>query len=59
MATSNRTPFTLYDLARIVNGRITPTHHNACPALSDGPCNCATTDYRIVRSKPARKVRGL
>jgi hypothetical protein len=57
MATPNRTPFTLFDLARVHGGRITPTHVNACPALDGGPCNCATAEFRVVRSRPARKAR--
>jgi hypothetical protein len=48
----------IIDHARIIGGRITPTHHNACSALSDGPCNCGEPSYRVVRSRPARKVRG-
>jgi hypothetical protein len=58
MTTSNRTPFTLFDLARVLNGRITQTHHNACPSFDGLPCNCGEPSYRIVRSRPARKVRG-
>jgi hypothetical protein len=58
MATSQRHTYPLFDLARISGGRITQTHHNACPSFDGGPCNCATAEFRVIRSRPARKARG-
>jgi hypothetical protein len=51
--------FQLHEIARVLNGRITQTHHNACRAISEqpGPCNCAVLDFRVVRSRPARQGR--
>jgi hypothetical protein len=45
----------LYEIAKVTGGRITPTHHNACPALGDGPCHCGEPSYRVVRSRPAKR----
>ena len=53
---STRKPFTLFDLARVRNGRIVPTHVNNCPALDGGACTCADTQYRMVRTTE-RRVR--
>jgi hypothetical protein len=50
--------FPLHEIARVLNGRITQTHHNACPALDGGSCHCGEPSYRVVRSRPARKARG-
>lgn len=49
---TTRTPFTLFDIARIVGGRLAIVHHNACPALASGraeDCRCGETDYRLIR----------
>jgi hypothetical protein len=57
MAVHYTPKFTLFDHARITGGRIIPTHCNHCPALDGGPCNCATAEFRVVRSRPAKKAR--
>jgi hypothetical protein len=57
MAIPIQTPFILFDIAHITGGKIIPTHCNHCPALDGGPCNCATAEFRVVRSRPAKKAR--
>jgi hypothetical protein len=57
MAANLRHTFPLIDLARITGGRIVATHVNSCPSFDGGPCNCAVAEFRVVRSRPARKAR--
>jgi hypothetical protein len=52
-----RSPFTLFDLARVQGGAIVVTHDNWCKALESGraeDCRCGDVEYKIVR-KGARQ----
>lgn len=61
MHTSNqatRTPFTLFDLAHVVGGKLVQVHHNACPALvTEHPedCRCGEVDYRLVSTSEGKR----
>lgn len=61
MSTPNqatRTPFTLFDLAHVVGGKLVQVHHNACPALvSERPedCRCDEANYRLIRTSKGKR----
>jgi hypothetical protein len=48
------------EAAKVTGGEILQSHDNWCKALDvqPGPCSCAVIDYKVVRSRPARKARG-